>query len=280
MIVKHSSSAKDAKHYTTERLRDEFLIENLFSADSINVVYSHIDRVVAIGVCPFTGPLKLEAYLDSRAFGTEFFLQRREMGVINIGEGNGVVELDGVEHELNPLDALYVGLNNESICFRSSDASTPAKFYCLSSPAHKEYPSKLITKEQANKLQLGEPETVNVRTLTQYIHPDLVDSCQLSMGITHIASGSAWNTMPAHTHERRMEAYLYFKVDPSEVVFHFMGEPQETRHLVVKNEQLVLSPSWSIHSGCGTKNYSFIWGMAGENQTFDDMDFIATKDLK
>lgn len=279
MITKYSSSPDDVKHYTTTRLREEFLIENLFSVDSVNVVYSHIDRVVAIGVSPTLAPLQLASFLDKKAFGTEFFLQRREMGVINIGN-SGVVVVDGVTHELNTLDALYIGLGNKDISFESVDASNPAKFYCLSCPAHKEHPTKLITREQSNKLQLGDAKTVNARTLTQYIHPDLVDSCQLSMGITHIASGSAWNTMPAHTHERRMEAYLYFNVEPSEVVFHFMGEPQETRHLVVKNEELVLSPSWSIHSGCGTQNYSFIWGMAGENQTFDDMDFIANKDLK
>lgn len=279
MITKYSSSPDDVKHYTTSRLREEFLIENLFSAESINVVYSHIDRVVAIGVYPLMTPLQLKDFLDNKSFGTDFFLQRREMGVINIG-GLGVVTIDGVKHELDSLDALYIGVNNKEVEFASVNPTAPAKFYCLSCPAHKEYPVKLITREQSNKIVLGSADTVNARTLTQYIHPDLVDSCQLSMGITHIASGSAWNTMPSHTHERRMEAYLYFNVEPSEIVFHFMGEPQETRHLVVKNEELVLSPSWSIHSGCGTRNYSFIWGMAGENQTFDDMDFIANADLK
>ncbi|WED26833.1 5-dehydro-4-deoxy-D-glucuronate isomerase [Vibrio sp. DW001] len=279
MITKYSNSPEDVKHYQTSRLRKEFLIESLFNDDFINIVYSHIDRVVAIGVSPLTKSLKLEDFIEPKSFGVEFFLQRREMGIANIG-GAGEVTVNGERYHLDHLDVLYIGLGNIDISFASNDSNAPAQFYCLSSPAHQNYPTVLITKNMAKQLDLGEPETVNARTLNQYIHPDVMQSCQLSMGITHIKTGSAWNTMPCHTHERRMEAYFYFNIEPNEVVFHFMGEPTETRHLVIKNKELVFSPSWSIHSGCGTKNYSFIWGMAGENQTFDDMDFIANSDLK
>ena len=279
MLTKYSSSPEDVRHYTTSRLREEFLIESLIRENTINIVYSHIDRVVAMGASPTESTLKLEDHVDAKSFGVDYFLQRREMGIANVG-GAGCVVVDGQHFELANLDVLYIGQGAEKIALMSEDRDNPARFYCLSSPAHKAYPTTLITREMAKQIDLGEQETVNVRTINQYIHPDVIPSCQLSLGITHLKPGSAWNTMPCHTHERRMEAYFYFNIEPEEVVFHFMGEPTETRHLVVKEHDLILSPSWSIHSGCGTKNYSFIWGMAGENQTFDDMDFIANKDLR
>lgn len=279
MKINYNSNPQDARQYDTQRLRDEFLTEDLFQADSVQIVYTHIDRLVILGVSPTTRELTLDEFIDKKAFGTDFFLQRRELGIINLG-GAAVIETNQESFELGNQDALYIGLGKENIRFRSLDTQNPAQFYCLSAPAHHAYEAKIIRKQDANKIELGSKANANERLLTQYLHPDLVDTCQLCMGITHLKEGSVWNTMPAHTHERRMEAYLYFNVDPSQVVFHFMGEPSQTRHIVVQDKQLVLSPSWSIHSGCGTKNYSFIWGMVGENQTFDDMDFIEMPNLK
>ncbi len=273
MFINYNSNPVDAKHYDSTRLRQEFLTENLFVNDTITMVYSHIDRIVAMGVCPGTTALKLDDFADKKAFGTEFFLQRREMGIINLG-GKAQVNCKGQHYIMQPLDALYLGKDEQNIEFISLEEGKNACLYCLSAPAHCRYPSRIITHEDARKVDLGSQENANARTINQYLHPDVLTTCQLCMGVTHLKPGSVWNTMPAHTHERRMEAYLYFNIAPSQVVFHFMGEPQETRHIIVRDKQFVLSPSWSIHSGCGTQNYSFVWGMLGENQTFDDMDFV------
>lgn len=279
MFINYNSNPVDAKSYDTKRLRDEFLTEELFTEGSVNMVYSHIDRVVAIGICPAEKPLKLDEFVDKKAFGTDYFLQRRELGVINLG-GEVEVRCKDKSFTLVSLDALYLGKGEQEIEFVSLDTERPGVLYCLSAPAHHSYPSRLISQEQAKKVELGSSENANARIINQYLHPDVLPTCQLCMGITHLQSGSVWNTMPAHTHERRMEAYLYFNVKPSQVVFHFMGEPEETRHIIVRDKQLVLSPSWSIHSGCGTQNYSFIWGMLGENQTFDDMDFVDMNSIR
>lgn len=274
MFTNYNSNPLDSKHYDTDRLRAEFLNEQLFAEDSITLLYSHIDRVVALGVCPTTQPLSLDEYIDNGVFGTDYFLQRRELGMVNLGEGAIEVHTSEEIYRLEPLDALYLGKGVRNIRFHSEESAHKPYLYCLSAPAHHGYPSRLITREQAKVVELGSNDTANLRVINQYLHPDVLPTCQLCMGVTHLAPGSVWNTMPAHTHERRMEAYLYFNVQPNQVVFHFMGEPQETRHIVVRDKQLVLSPSWSIHSGCGTSNYSFVWGMLGENQTFDDMDFV------
>ena len=279
MFINYNSNPVDAKSYDSQRLRDEFLTEELFTADSINMIYSHIDRVVAIGVSPTVLPLKLDEYVDKKAFGTDYFLQRRELGIVNLG-GKAEVRSQGGSYQLEYLDALYLGMGEQDIEFESLNADEPAALYCLSAPAHHTYPSRLITQQDAKKVELGSVENANARVINQYLHPDVLSTCQLCLGITHLQVGSVWNTMPAHTHERRMEVYLYFNIKPSQVVFHYMGEPTETRHIVVRDKQLVLSPSWSIHSGCGTQNYSFIWGMLGENQTFDDMDFIDMNSIR
>ncbi|WP_162063226.1 5-dehydro-4-deoxy-D-glucuronate isomerase [Vibrio taketomensis] len=279
MFINYNSNPVDAKAYDSQRLREEFLTEELFTADNINMIYSHIDRVVAIGVSPTTAPLKLDDYVDQKAFGTDYFLQRRELGIVNLG-GKAEVRSKDQTYHLENLDALYLGMGEQEIEFTSLDTNEPAILYCLSAPAHHTFPSRLITQEQAKQVELGSLDNANARVINQYLHPDVLPTCQLCMGITHLQPGSVWNTMPAHTHERRMEVYLYFNIKPSQVVFHFMGEPSETRHIVVRDKQLVLSPSWSIHSGCGTQNYSFIWGMLGENQTFDDMDFIDMNSIR
>ncbi len=273
MFINYNNNPADAKQYDTTRLRSEFLTENLFINEDVTMVYSHIDRIVSIGVCPSDKPLKLDDFVDKKTFGTEFLLQRRELGIVNLG-GKAEVRCQENSYVLEHLDALYLGKGEQNIEFVSLEKDQIATLYCLSAPAHHKYPSRLIVRDEAKKVELGSQENANARVINQYLHPDVLPTCQLCMGVTHLLPGSVWNTMPAHTHERRMEAYLYFNIEPSQVVFHFMGEPQETRHLIVRDKQLVLSPSWSIHSGCGTQNYSFVWGMLGENQTFDDMDFV------
>lgn len=279
MHINYNSNPIDAKQYDTTRLRDEFLTEDLFKPNELTIVYSHIDRIVAMGVCPTDKPLKLDDLVEKKAFGTDFFLERRELGILNLGS-KAEVRCNGVSYVLEHLDVVYLGKGEQDIEFISLDSELEPAFYCLSAPAHHTYPSRIIRRSEAKQVDLGTQENANARLITQYLHPDVLPTCQLCMGVTHLKPGSVWNTMPAHTHERRMEAYLYFNVQPSQVVFHFMGEPQETRHIVVRNKQLVLSPSWSIHSGCGTQNYSFVWGMVGENQTFDDMDFIDMETIK
>ncbi|MBQ9730112.1 MAG: 5-dehydro-4-deoxy-D-glucuronate isomerase, partial [Clostridia bacterium] len=235
-----------------------------------------IDRIITAGIMPVQETLTLEA---GKELAAEYFLQRREMGCINIG-GKGVVTIDGKEYEMNPRDGIYIGMGNKEIAFRSVDAAEPAKFYVSSCPAHTAYPIVKIDITKAKKVPCGSAEECNKRVINQYIHPEVIKSCQLAMGLTQLESGSNWNTMPCHTHDRRMEVYLYLDMGENDVVFHMMGEPTETRHIIMHNEEAVISPSWSIHSGVGTKNYSFIWAMCGENQEFTDMDHIATKDLR
>ena len=276
MEVRNASNPKDMKHYTTERLREEFLITGLFTADNSKMVYSHIDRIITAGFMPVTKELKLEA---GKELAADFFLQRREMGCINIG-GKGTITVDGTEYVMNPRDGLYIGMGNKEITFKSDDAEAPAKFYVSSCPAHCTYPTVHIDITKAKKVPCGSIEECNKRVINQYIHPEVMKSCQLSMGLTQLEVGSNWNTMPCHTHARRMEVYMYLDMEENDVVFHMMGEPQETRHIIMHNEDAVISPSWSIHSGVGTRNYSFIWAMCGENQEFTDMDFVETKDLR
>jgi len=276
MDIRYSSHYEDAKKYDTSDLRRHFLIEKLFVPGEISMVYSHVDRIIIAGVVPTDKPLALQA---SKELGCDYFLERRELGVINIG-GPGVVTLDGEKYELNSRDGLYVGMGVKEVSFESLNAENPAKFYLNSATAHKSYPTVKIDLEKANKVKAGSDEECNKRTINQYVHPAVCESCQLVMGMTILEPGSIWNTMPCHTHDRRMEVYLYFNMDNDSVVFHLMGRPDETRHIVMKNEQAVISPSWSIHSGVGTKNYTFIWGMVGENQTFNDMDAVETKDLR
>ena len=287
MELRTAASPKDVKYYTTDRLREEFLIENLFVPNEIKLVYSHIDRIITGAATPVDQDLVLTAGAELRA---EYFLERREMGVINIG-GCGEITVDGKRYEVAPREGMYIGKGARDIRFSSKDKQNPAKFYLNSAPAHMSYPTVLIKPEgeaaegvvivqDKNKVELGSLEQSNHRTICKYILPGQVESCQLEMGMTRLEPGSVWNTMPCHTHDRRMEVYLYFDLPENAFVMHYMGEPQETRHLVVRNEQAVISPSWSIHSGSGSRNYTFIWGMVGENQDFDDMDHVAMKDLR
>lgn len=275
MEIRYASNPNDVKYYDTERLRNEFLVQDLFQPGEVKLVYSHIDRIIFGSACPID-PMPLEAGEEIRA---EFFLERREMGVINIGP-KGYVTVDGVKYELETRDGLYIGMGAKDIVFESEDKEHPAKFYINSAPAHKTYPTEKIEISKAEPAKMGSLEESNQRTIYKYIHPMGVKSCQLVMGMTILEPGSVWNTMPSHTHDRRMEVYLYFNMAKDSVVFHYMGEPSETRHLVVRNEEAVISPSWSIHAGCGTRNYTFIWGMVGENQVFADQDPVAMDDLK
>lgn len=287
MELRTAASPRDVKHYTTERLREEFLIQNLFTPGEIKLVYSHIDRIITGAATPLDEVLVLTAGDELRA---NYFCERRELGVINIG-GSGVIVVDGKEYKLNKNDGMYIGMGTKEISFASDDKEHPAKFYLNSAPAHKEYPTVLIKPEgeeedgvvivkDCNKVELGALETSNHRTICKYILPGQVESCQLEMGMTQLKPGSVWNTMPSHTHDRRMEVYLYYDMPEDAFVMHYMGEPQETRHIVMRNEEAVISPSWSIHSGSGTQAYTFIWGMVGENQDFDDMDGIRNQDLR
>ena len=275
MEVRQAANAKDVKYYTTERVREEFHIANLFTKDNVRMVYSHIDRIITAGLMPVRQTLKLEA---GKELATDYFLQRREMGCINVG-GKGIITVDGTEYEMNPRDGMYIGMGNKEITFKSVDENAPAKFYVSSCPAHTSYPTVKIDITKAKKVPCGSVEECNKRVINQYIHPEVIKSCQLAMGLTQLEVGSNWNTMPCHTHDRRMEVYMYLDMDENDVVFHMMGEPTQTRHIIMHNEEAVISPSWSIHSGVGTKNYSFIWAMCGENQEFTDMDHIQTKDL-
>ena len=274
--IRHASHPQDVKHYTTADLRRHFLIDPVFTADAVNLTYSHIDRIIVGGIMPVHTTLALAA---GKELGVETFFERREGGVINIG-GAGTITVDGTAYPLGFQDALYIGKGAQSVTFAAQDPAAAPKFYFNSAPAHAAYPTTLISLATAKKVHLGSPETSNQRTINQYIHPDVVASCQLVMGMTILAAGSVWNTMPAHTHERRMEIYTYFELAPEHIVFHMMGEPHETRHLVVRNEQAVISPSWSVHAGCGTSNYSFIWAMGGENQAFTDMDAVPADALR
>ena len=276
MEVRDAANAKDVKYYTTDRLREEFHIANLFTKDNIRMVYSHIDRIIVIGMMPVFAELKLEA---GKELAADYFLERRELGCINIG-GKGIITIDGTEYEMNPRDGIYVGMGNKVLTFKSVDPECPAKFYMTSCPAHTRYPTVKIDITKARKVPCGSVEDCNKRVINHYIHPEVMKSCQLAMGLTQLEVGSNWNTMPCHTHDRRMEVYLYLDMDRNDAVFHMMGEPKETRHIIMHNEEAVISPSWSIHSGVGTRNYSFIWAMCGENQEFTDMDHIETKELR
>ncbi|MDR0427689.1 MAG: 5-dehydro-4-deoxy-D-glucuronate isomerase [Dysgonamonadaceae bacterium] len=265
----------DVKHYDTERLRKEFLVEKLFASDEVLMVYSHNDRLIIGGASPVHEDLKLETVDLIRS---DYFCERREVGIVCI-EGEGIVSVDGKDYETTFKDAVYVGRGTKEIVFKSRNKNHPAKYYFASAPAHKEYPSALITSERRVR-DLGSAETSNKRILNQLILNEIVPCCQLQIGLTEIQPGSVWNTMPPHTHSRRMEAYFYFKIPEGQAVCHFMGEPQETRHLFMANEQAVISPSWSIHSAAGTSHYTFIWAMCGENLDYDDMDTFTADKLR
>lgn len=275
MEERFACSPAETRTMNTAQLREHFLVEGLLKPDQVSFTYTHYDRMIAGGVMPVTKTLELGNYEQLKS---NFFLERRELGIINIG-GEGVVVADGKNYTLNKLDCLYLGRGTKEVSF-SSSSNGPAKFYLLSAPAHQTYPTTLMTAAAATPAALGAVATSNERTIYKYIHEDGIKSCQLVMGLTILKEGSVWNTMPSHTHNRRMEVYLYFDVKDGQCVFHMMGTPTETRHLVMSNEDAVISPPWSIHSGCGTSAYSFIWGMAGENQSFADMDAIAIKDLR
>ena len=280
MDIRYSCNQRDFKRYTTEETRKEFLIEKLFAADEVIAVYSHVDRMVTLGIMPVNECVPLDKGIDIwHNFGTEYFLERRELGMFNVG-GEGQVTVDGTVYDLGHKDCLYITRGAKEVFFTSADKANPAKYYIVSAPAHCSYETRLIRIQDAAKKPLGAMETSNKRVINQFIHPSVLKTCQLSMGMTALEPGSVWNTMPAHTHERRMEVYFYFDIPENNVVFHMMGEGQETRHIVMQNEQAVISPSWSIHCGAGTSNYTFIWAMGGENQAFDDMDEIPTTELR
>jgi 4-deoxy-L-threo-5-hexosulose-uronate ketol-isomerase len=280
MDIRYSTSKDAFKRMTTEEIRDEFLVTGIFKEDDVTSVYSHIDRIVTLGAMPVKKKLDIAMNMDPMAdFGVEFFLQRRELGIINVG-GDGTVEADGVVYDILSLDGLYLPMGTRKILLSSKDPKKPAKFYMSSTPAHQAFPAKHIVFAEAKHVPAGSSDLSNARVINQYIHPDVLDTCQLSMGLTQLEKGSVWNTMPAHTHERRMEVYFYFDIPEDQTLFHFMGEPQQTRHVAVHNEEAILNPSWSIHSGAGTSNYAFIWSMAGENRLFSDMDWIKTEDLR
>ncbi|ARP42953.1 4-deoxy-L-threo-5-hexosulose-uronate ketol-isomerase 1 [Geobacillus thermodenitrificans] len=276
MEIRYAHHPEDIKTYTTEQLRSQFLIERVFVEDEVCFTYTHVDRMIFGGVMPKNKELTLPS---GKTLGVAYFLERREMGVINVG-GQGSIVIDGEEYEMNKRDGLYVGKGAKEVIFRSNDPNAPAKFYVTSAPAHQTYPTVKISIEQIHPLRLGETNQLNKRAIYQYIHPNTCQSCQLQLGLTMLEPGSAWNTMPCHTHERRMEVYFYFDMAPETRVFHFMGKPDETRHLVISNEQAVISPSWSIHSGVGTSNYTFIWAMCGENISYDDMDHVKMEELR
>ena len=274
--TRYASSPQAVKRYNTQELRDEFLIQNLMGKDKLNWVYTHYDRFMVAGVVPVEEAIELETIDPLKA---SYFLERRELGVINVG-GLGTVVVDDIEYELDNREALYIGQGNKKVTFSSKSVNNPAQFYLNSTPAHKAFPNKKIGINDVEVVELGTPETANARTLRKYIVNSVVEVCQLQMGMTTLKSGSVWNTMPAHVHDRRMEVYFYFEVPENQAVCHFMGEPNETRHIWMANNEAVISPPWSIHSGSGTSNYSFIWGMAGENLDYGDMDVCKINELQ
>ncbi len=276
METRYTHSPEDIRHYSTEQLRKEFLVEKVFVPGEISLTYTHNDRMIFGGVTPTTEPLSI---VLTKELGVSYFLERRELGVINIG-GPGSIIIEGKEESMKKQDGYYIGKETKDVIFKSADPADPAKFYVSSTPAHHKYPNVKISIDQIKPMETGEALTLNKRKIYQYIHPNVCESCQLQMGYTVLEPGSSWNTMPCHTHERRMEAYLYFDMRKDTKVIHLMGKPDETKHLVMGNEQAAISPSWSIHSGVGTSNYTFIWAMCGENITYDDMDFVAMDDLK
>ena len=276
MDVRLESSPREVKGMNSEELRQSFLVEDLMVEDRVQLVYTHYDRMIIGGAKPTVKALTLNTHEELKA---TFFLERRELGIINVG-GEGAVKGDGESYSLQKLDALYLRKGTKEVSFTSKNKHNPALFYLLSAPAHKEYPNRKLSKEEASPTTVGDKSTANRRTIYKYIHADGIESCQLVMGLTMLEEGSVWNTMPDHTHTRRMEAYFYFDVPQDQRVFHLMGEPQETRHILTANHQALISPPWSIHSGCGTSAYGFIWGMGGENKNYTDMDPAPLKDMR
>jgi 4-deoxy-L-threo-5-hexosulose-uronate ketol-isomerase len=276
MQIRFQNSPKETAAMNTQELRENFLVQNLMQAGKITLVYSHFDRVIIGGVVPQADAIELPNEGELKA---NFFLERRELGIINVG-GKGTVTADGLAYEIDNLECVYLGKGTKEVNFSSANANTPAHFYLLSTPAHQTYPNKMMTKAEATPVHLGEIATSNKRTIYKYIHNDGIQSCQLVMGLTTLEAGSVWNSVPPHTHTRRMEVYFYFNVDEAQRVIHFMGEPQETRHLIVANNEAVISAPWSMHFGVGTANYGFIWAMAGENKEFTDMDAQPIASLK
>jgi 4-deoxy-L-threo-5-hexosulose-uronate ketol-isomerase len=276
MKIRYAVHPDHGKTLDTQGMRKNFLVDSLFKPGEIAMVYSHVDRIITGSAVPLAEPLVLEV---GKELGSDFFLQRREMGVINIG-GAGKVITEKEAISIGPRDGVYIGAGTKEIRFESDSSDCPAEFYINSAPAHKAFPSRVITLKDAKEVNLGSPAESNERTIHQFIHPAVLESCQLVMGMTILKNGSIWNTMPTHTHDRRMEVYLYFDMAEKTRVFHFMGEPQESRHIIMKNKEAVIMPSWSIHAGVGTASYTFIWAMVGENQTFTDMDNVAMEDLR
>ncbi|MGF2410818.1 5-dehydro-4-deoxy-D-glucuronate isomerase [Ferruginibacter sp.] len=276
MQIRFHNSPKEVSTMNAADLRSNFLVQNIMKAGEINFVYSHYDRVIIGGVVPTTKAITLPTYDSLKA---DYFLERRELGAINVG-GDGEIIVDGKSYDVNKLDCLYIGKGSQKVSFKSKSKKSPAKFYLLSAPAHAVYKVQLMKKEKASPTEMGAIFTANQRTIYKYIHADGLKSCQLVMGLTILKEGSVWNTMPTHVHDRRMEAYFYFDVPDNQKIIHLMGQPTETKHLVVSNDEAIISPPWSIHSGCGTSNYGFIWGMAGENFIYTDMDPVNINDLR
>jgi 4-deoxy-L-threo-5-hexosulose-uronate ketol-isomerase len=276
MEIKYESSKKEVSKMNTDSLRDQFLFENLFKPSKINLGYSHYDRLIVGGAIPLSTPLPLPILDELKS---EYFLERREIGIINVG-GNGRVSADGQHYTLPHLGCLYLGKGTKDVSFSSDDSGNPAVYYLLSATAHKTYLNQVMLKENAVAVQAGRQDTSNLRTIHKYIFDQGIQSCQLVMGLTILHPGNVWNTMPAHVHDRRTEAYFYFDIPENQAVIHLMGEPDQTKHIFVSDRQVVISPPWSIHSGCGTANYSFVWGMAGENKEYMDMDMIQIQHLR
>lgn len=277
MERRYASHPNEVKQFDTNRLRQEFHIPVLFTPDKLELVISHEDRLIIGGAHPVNQDVPLETNLAE--LGVSYFLERREIGIINVG-GSGTVTVEGTDYEVNNKECLFVGMGNKEVIFKSTDKAHPAKFYLNSAPAHQSYPTAKTTLADAGSSSLGDITSSNDRTIHRLIHNEGIQSAQLVMGLTQLKPGNMWNTMPAHVHPRRMEAYMYFDLPEDAVVVHMMGEPTETRHLIVRNEEAIISPSWSIHSGVGTSNYTFIWGMAGDNKIYSDMDAVNMKELK
>jgi 4-deoxy-L-threo-5-hexosulose-uronate ketol-isomerase len=276
MKIIYESSPREVAAMKTADLRENFLVESLFEENQIKLTYTHYDRMILGGVMPVNQELLLDTY---PALKSNYFLERREIGIINVG-GTGTIKADGQKYSVEKLSCVYIGKGTQNVSFASGDSGKPAKFFVLSAPAHQKYESQMFTKEQASPIIMGAAETSNNRTIYKYIHNDGIMSCQLVMGLTVLSTGSIWNTMPPHVHDRRSEVYCYFDVPENQGVMHFMGDPSETRHMWIQNHQAIISPPWSIHSGAGSANYSFIWGMSGENKDFTDMDFVNLNELR